>query len=178
MSIECPPEIFAQLKARRGKYVDPTDGDMGAFCCEQYPEAGPLGLIYAPDADFSNPPLDDWPEFEYWCEDIHSLALSKLFPELPDDETTTPRQFFTSQDEFKQKLLKVIAENDGDLRYGCAGVDIVCGSETLELIYTDFMDWTFEYGSVMVIAPSDGLTEELGFYDEPLVWAQPRRETD
>ena len=134
MSIECPPEIFAQLKARRGKYVDPTDGDMGVFCCEQYPDAGPLGLIYA-----------------------------------PDNETTTPRQFFTSQDELKQKLLKVIAENDEDLRYGCAGVGIVCGSETLELVYTDFMDWTFEYGSGMVIAPSDGLTEELGFYDEPLV---------
>ena len=168
MSIECPAEIFAALKARRGNHVDPTEGDMGAFCCEQYPEASPLGLIYAPHADFTNPPLDDWPEFEYWCEDIHSLALSKLFPELPDDETTTPRQFFTSTDHLKQKVLKVISENDDDLMYGCAGVDIVCGSETLELVYADFMGWTFEYGSVMVIAPGDGLTEELGFYCEPL----------
>lgn len=140
---------------------------MGAFCCEQYPEAGPRGLIYAPDADFSNPPLDDWPEFEYWCEDIHPLALSKLFSDLPDEETTTPRQFFTSKDELKQKLLKIIAENDEDLRYGCNWVEIVCSSETLELIYTDLMGWTFEYGSVMVVAPGDDLTEELGFYSEP-----------
>ena len=167
MSIECPPDIFNALKARRGKHVDPTDGDMGAFCCEQYPDARPLGLIYAPHVDFSNPRLDDWPEFEYWCDDIHSLALSALFPELPDEETTTPRQFFTSEDDLKQKLLKVIAENDEDLRYGCAGVDIACGSETLELVYIDLMDWAFEYGSVLVVTPVDGLTEELGFYCEP-----------
>ena len=114
-----------------------------------------------------NPPLDDWPEFEGWCEDVHRLALSKLFPELPNDETTTPRQFFTSKDDLKQKTLKVIMEIDDDLSHGCAGVDIACGSETLELVYTDLINWTFEYDSVLVVAPVEDLTEELGFYCEP-----------
>ena len=58
-------------------------------------------------------------------------------------------------------------EIDEDLRHACAGVDIACGSETLELVYTDLMDWTFEYGSVLIVAPVEGLTEELGFYCEP-----------
>ena len=167
MSIECPAGTFAALKARRGNRVDPTEGDVGAFCCEQYPEARPLGLIYAPQADFSNPPLDDWPEFEYWCEDVHRLALNTLFPEMPDDETTTPRQFFTSTDDLKQRLLKIIAENDEDLQYGCAGVDITCDSETLTLVFTDLLDWSLEHGSVLVVASDTDLTEELGFYQEP-----------
>ena len=167
MGIECPPDIFNALKARIGKYVRPEEGEMGAFCCEQYPDANPLGLIYAPHVDFLNPPLDDWPEFEGWCEDVHRLALSKLFPELPNDETTTPRQFFTSKDDLKQKTLKVIMEIDDDLSHGCAGVDIACGSETLGLVYTDLMNWTFEYDSVLVVAPVEDLTEELGFYCEP-----------
>ena len=167
MSIECPPDIFNALRARIGKYVPPDEGEMGAFCCEKYPDASPLGVIDAPHVDFSNPPLDDWPEFEGWCEDVHCLALSKLFPELPDDETTTPSQFFTSKDDLKRKVLKVIMEIDEDLRHACAGVDIACGSETLELVYTDLIDWTFEYGSVLVVAPVEGLTEELGFYCEP-----------
>ena len=167
MSIECPRTIFYELKKRVGEFVGPTEGEIGAFCCEQIEAAGYYGLIYAPDADFFNPPLDDWPEFEYWCENIHRLALSRLFPELPDDETTTPRQFFVSADDLKLKLLKIIAENDEDLRYGCAGVDIACDSETLTLVFTDLLDWSLEHGSVLVVASDTDLTEELGFYQEP-----------
>ena len=167
MSIECPSDIFNALKARIGKYVGPDEGETSVFCCEQYADAHYYGLIYAPHIDFSNPPLDDWPDFEYWCEDIHSLDLSKLFPELPSDETTTPRQFFSSTEALKQKLLTIIAENDEDLRYGCAGADITCGEEILKLVYTDLMDWSFDYGSVLVVASDDPLTEELGFYCEP-----------
>ena len=167
MSIECPLAIFDALKERVGEFVGPTEGEIGAFCCEQIANAGYYGLIYAPDADFSNPPLDDWPEFEYWCEDIHPLALGSLFPELPDDEITTPRQFFVSADDLKLKLLNIIAKNDEDLRYGCAGVDIACGSDTLTLVYTDLMNWSFEHGSVFIVESDNALTEELGFYQEP-----------
>jgi hypothetical protein len=67
----------------------------------------------------------------------------------------------------KQKLLRIIAENDEDLRYGCAGADITCGKEILTLVYTDLMDWSFDYGSLLVVASDDPLTEELGFYCEP-----------
>lgn len=164
MTTPCPEQIFTELKKLVGKHQTPPDSVL-EFCRNVLGmDMGYLTELYIPDLDLNTPPLDDWFDFEDWCDDLAPGLMHQMCGNEAYSETHLPRDFFSDSNALKQALLPKLMAQEDALKYSCGAVEIEHNDEVLTLIFTDLDSWHFEYGALLVTQNYQELTEKNGFF--------------
>ena len=124
-----------------------------------------LSELYIPDLDLNTAPLDDWFDFEDWCDDLAPGLMHQICGNEARSETHLPRHFFNDSSTLKKVLLPKLMEQEDAFKYSCGVVEIEHNDEALVLVFTDLDSWNFECGNLLVTQTYDEITEELGFYE-------------
>lgn len=136
-----------------------------AFCHKALAEdMGYLSELYIPDLNLNAAPLDDWFDFENWCDDLAPGLMHQVCGNEAYSETHLPRHFFNDSNALKTALLPKLMEQEDAFKYSCGVVEIQHNDEALVLVFTDLDSWNFECGDLFVTQTYDEITEELGFY--------------
>ena len=92
----------------------------------------------------------------------------KLLETIEEDfalETAVPRQFFSSVELLRQKMIHVISNTEDPAWADVTCLEIECDDKRLYLIYEDTDAWALGWGnSVVVVQSIDKLTPECGYY--------------
>ena len=164
MTIHCESKAFQAFEKLIGVHGTPPDSIV-SFCQEAIADGmGYLSELYIPDLDLNTAPLDDWFDFEDWCDDLASGLMHQMCGNEAYSETHLPRHFFNDSSALKKALLPKLMEQDDAFKYSCGVVEIEHNDEALVLVFTDLDSWNFECGNLLVTQTFDEITEELGFY--------------
>ena len=164
MTIYCDKKTFDALKRRTGVHNGPPES-LIAFCHKALAEdMSYLSELYIPELNLSFAPLDDWFDFEDWCDDLAPGLMHQMCGHEAYSETRLPRHFFNDSSALKKALLPKLMEQEDAFKYSCGVVEIKHNDEALVLVFTDLDGWNLERGDLLVTRNYEGLTEELGFY--------------
>jgi hypothetical protein len=164
LTIYCDKKTFEGLKRRTGVHSAPPES-LIAFCHKALAEdMGYLSELYIPDLNLNAAPLDDWFDFENWCDDLAPGLMHQVCGNEAYSETHLPRHFFNDSNALKTALLPKLMEQEDAFKYSCGVVEIQHNDEALVLVFTDLDSWNFECGDLFVTQTYDEITEELGFY--------------
>lgn len=162
--IACQASIFNELTELVGKHGPPPDSVI-SFCQEAMAQdMGYLNDLFIPELDFSTTPLDDWFDFERWCDVVSPGLLHKICGDSAYSENISPKDFFRSSQSLKTALLSKLSEEEDVVRYSCGFVEIQHNDSSLTLIFTDLESWTFESGDLLVTRDMTEVREDQGFY--------------
>ena len=96
-----------------------------AFCHKALADdMGYLTDLYIPDLDLSTAPLDDWFDFEDWCDDLAPGLMHQICGNEAHSETHLPRHFFSDSSALKKALLPKLMEQEDAFKYSCGVVEI------------------------------------------------------
>ena len=130
-------------------------------------EMGYLSELYIPELNLSSAPLDDWFDFEDWCNDLAPGLMHQMCGDQAFSETHLPRHFFNDSSGLKKALLPTLMEQEDAFKYSCGVVEIKHDKEVLALVFTDLDSWHFDNGDLLVTQTFEEITEEQGFYELP-----------
>jgi len=172
MATPCPEQIFAEVRKLLGKHQSLPDSIL-EFCSNVIAtDMGYLSELYIPDLDFNTAPLDDWFDFEDWCDDLTPGLMHQIFGNEAFSETHLPRHFFNDSSALKKALLPKLMEQEDAFKYSCGVVEVEHNDEVLALVFTDLDGWNVESGNLLVTRNYEELTEQNRFFslnDEDLV---------
>ena len=164
MTIDCDKKTFDGFKRLIGVHREPPDSLL-AFCHEALAEdMSYLSELYVPELNLNSPPLEDWSDFENWCDDLTPGLMHLICGDEVYSEIRPPRSVFNDSTALKQALLTALMEQDNAIKYSCGVVEIQCNEEVLALIFTGLDNWYFESGDLLVTKTYEEITEERGFY--------------
>ena len=164
MTIRCELKVFKVFEKLIGIHGTPPDSIV-SFCQEAIADGmGYLDEIYIPELNLSSAPLDDWFDFEDWCDDLAPGLMHQMCGNEAYSETHLPRHFFNDSSALKKALLPKLMEQEDGFKYSCGVVEIQHNDAVLVLVFTDLDSWNFECGNLFVTQTYDQITEELGFY--------------
>lgn len=164
MTINCDKKTLGDFKRLVGVHREPPDSLL-KFCHEALAEdMSYLDELYIPDLNLSTAPLDEWFDFEDWCDDLAPGLMHQMCGNEAYSETHLPRHFFNDANALKKALLPKLMEQEDAIRYSCGVVEIQCNGEVLTLIFTGLGNWNFESGDLLVTQTFEEITEERGFY--------------
>ena len=166
MAIDCDEKTFDEFRRHIGVHGRPPEGLL-SFCHEAIGTMGYLSEVYIPDLNLSTPPLDDWFDFEDWCDDLVPGLLHQMCGNEAYSETHLPRHFFNDSSGLKKVLLPTLMEQEDAFKYSCGVVEIKHDEEVLALVFTDLDSWHFDNGDLLVTQTFEEITEERGFYELP-----------
>ena len=157
-------QSFTEIKKLVGKHQSPPDSFF-EFCRNvMASEMGYLSELYIPELNLSSAPLDDWFDFEDWCDDLAPGLMHQMCGNEAHSETHLPRHFFSDSSALKKVLLPKLMEQEDAFKYSCGVVEIEHNDEALVLVFTDLDSWNFECGDLLVTRNHEELTEQNGFF--------------
>ena len=164
MRTDCPAQIFSELQMLVGKHQTPPDS-IFEFCRNvMATEMGYLSELYVPELSLNTAPLNDWSDFEDWCDDLAPGLMHQMCGNEAFSETHLPRHFLNDSNALKKALLPKLMEQEDTLKYSCGIVEIEHNDEALVLVFTDLDSWNFECGDLLVTRNYEELTEQNGFF--------------
>ena len=164
MTIHCESKVFKAFEELIGVHGTPPDS-ISAFCKETMADGiGYLSELYIPELDLVAAPLDDWFDFEDWCNDLALGLMKQMCGNEAYSESHLPRHFFNDSNALKQALLPKLMEQEDAFKYSCGVVEIEHNDEALVLVFTDLDSWNFECGDLLVTRNYEELTEQNGFF--------------
>ena len=182
--MQCPQSIF-------NKFLAVCGGGTGNRECIEFAaeamgssDAYYPGIILLHFGDISHEDLNDWNTVDTWINDLQlGLDLLSVFPENEDDiydesqddcysREVLPYDLVQDVAGLKSKVLEVIKsgyENPSLSDFGsthlvsCATIS--CGSDELELVFTDLDAWDLGHSDwITVVSNLSELSEADGYY--------------
>lgn len=167
MTIHCESKAFEAFEKLIGAHGTPPDSIV-SFCQEAIADGmGYLSHVYIPELNLSSAPLDDWFDFEDWCDDLAPGLMHQMCGNEAYSETHLPRDFFNDSSGLAKVLLPTLMEQEDAFKYSCGVVEIEHNNKVLALIFTNLDSWHFSSGDLLVTQTFEEITEERGFYELP-----------
>ena len=170
MIVTCEKRLFDLFFEAKGSWITLKGDDLDFLytALGEGLEFSDLTLINLPELLESH--LQNWKDFEYWCEEIRQFLMWRLVDESDPDfvsahEKSSPLLYFGSVKEVIKLVLDVLTRSTDEANEPVMYVEIECDSEKLFLIYEPSDGWALGHNdTVAVVGSLDELDEGSGFY--------------